>query len=61
MSSTLETVPYYPQVLRVGNKLYCRCLTCGDVIRLNKPILGSLHLCLTDEEIKQRRSKWLRP
>jgi len=34
----------------VGNKLYGKCIWCGKGIRINKPILGSLHLCLTEEE-----------
>lgn len=40
-----------PGVFVVGNQLYTQCGACGKVIRLNKPILGSLHICLTDEEL----------
>ena len=29
----------------VGNKLMARCQTCGKIIRLDKPIFGSLHIC----------------
>lgn len=29
-----------------GSAGYARCGTCGQPVRVNKPILGSLHLCL---------------
>lgn len=29
----------------VGNGLYARCRVCGKIVRLNKPILGDLHVC----------------
>lgn len=29
----------------VGDKLMCVCATCGKLVRLDKPILGSLHIC----------------
>jgi hypothetical protein len=29
----------------VGNKIYDVCPTCGKIIRINKTILGSLHIC----------------
>jgi hypothetical protein len=32
-------------MLRIGAKLFGRCLNCGGIIRLDKPLLGSLHLC----------------
>lgn len=28
------------------------CAVCGKPIRVDKPLLGSLHLCLTDCEIR---------
>jgi hypothetical protein len=45
------------EVVLVGRWLYRRCQTCGSIVRLNKPIIGDLHFCLTDEEIAARRSK----
>lgn len=39
----------------VGNKLYDRCPNCGNIIQLNKPIFGSMHFCLTDEEEKAKQ------
>jgi len=35
----------------VGNRLMGKCYACGKIIRINKPFLGSMHLCLTDEEL----------
>jgi hypothetical protein len=40
----------------VGGSIYCECLDCGKLVRVNKPILGSLHFCLSDEEMASRRS-----
>lgn len=38
----------------MGNSIYQRCNECGQLVKLNKFIVGSLHLCVTDEEKKQR-------
>lgn len=40
------------KLLRIGRGLYTMCTDCGKIIKLNKFMLGSLHLCLTDEELK---------
>lgn len=29
----------------VGGKQYGHCAACGEIVRLNKPFIGSLHLC----------------
>ncbi len=34
----------------VGNNIYDVCLGCGKIIKLNKRIFGSLHICNTKEE-----------
>ena len=34
----------------VGNQLLAVCDYCDKLVRLNKPILGDLHFCLTEEE-----------
>lgn len=36
---------YKTKVIKIGNKIYARCHSCGQVVRLNKPIIGSLHVC----------------
>lgn len=35
--------------------LYSQCLDCGKFIKLNKFLLGSLHVCLSEEE-KNKKS-----
>lgn len=39
-----------------NGKIYDYCSDCGRLVRLNKPILGSLHICLTEEEKRYKRS-----
>jgi hypothetical protein len=39
------------QMFAVGGKLYRWCGHCENLVRVNKPLLGGLHFCLTDEEI----------
>jgi hypothetical protein len=34
----------------VNGKLYGVCDNCGEIVRINKPIIGSLHLCRSEEE-----------
>lgn len=34
----------------VGGKLMDVCPCCGKIIRVDKPLFGSLHVCTTDEE-----------
>lgn len=52
-------VPFAPKVLVVGRKMYSRCCTCGDIVCVNKRVLGDLHFCLTQEEIQaKRRGLW---
>ena len=30
----------------VGNKLMAVCAKCGNMVRIDKPFVGSLHICL---------------
>ena len=32
-------------------KTYADCPRCGEVVRVNKPLLGALHLCITDDGV----------
>lgn len=41
-----------------GSHIYERCSDCGSVVRINKPIFGSMHLCLSEEEKKLPRQKY---
>ena len=43
-------------MIRTCGKIYEYCELCGKLVRLNKSILGSLHVCLTDEEICEREN-----
>lgn len=38
----------------VSNGIYERCGVCGQMVRLNKRLFGSLHICLTDCEEAER-------
>jgi hypothetical protein len=42
-------------VIIAGNKLYEICGICGKLVQINKFLLASVHFCLTDEELSQRR------
>lgn len=33
----------------IGSKVYRACGKCWSIVRINKPIIGSLHLCDLDE------------
>ncbi len=33
------------EIVNTGGKLVAMCQECGKIIRLDKPILGSIHLC----------------
>lgn len=37
-----------------GNGIYMVCLWCGKLVKLNKFIFGSLHVCLSEEERKEK-------
>lgn len=34
----------------VGGKLRGVCHGCGQIVRVDKPLLGGLHICTTEEE-----------
>lgn len=38
-----------------GNKIYKNCPDCEQLIQINKFLIGSLHICLTDEELEQKQ------
>lgn len=40
----------------INGKLYDVCGTCGKIIRMDKPIFGSLHICLNEEEAELCRT-----
>lgn len=36
--------------LTIGSKIYITCTKCDKFIRINKPIFGSLHICIDESE-----------
>lgn len=45
-----------------GKQIWEVCADCNQWVRLNKPLFGSLHICLTEDEIKEKnRQKNERP
>ena len=48
------------ETVALGNTVYGRCVDCEEVIQVNKFLFGSLHICLTDEEIaaKRKHTRW---
>lgn len=54
MSDAHETLAR-GRVLQAGGKLYQKCGICGQVVRINKLLVGSMHFCLTAEEIAAQR------
>ena len=43
-----------PQTWRIGRKVYGICLDCGSTVRINKPIIGDLHVCVDPKEKEKR-------
>lgn len=41
----------------VGNKLMAVCGNCGKIVRADKPLFGSFHICTTDDEQRQYRDQ----
>ena len=45
MGEGVKINPKPGELFYVGNKLYGICIDCKEIVRLNKPFLGSLHIC----------------
>jgi hypothetical protein len=39
-----------------GSKRYDVCRDCGEIVQVNKPILGSIHVC-TDEDDREKDAR----
>ena len=39
--------PKYPVIS--NGKVFAKCQACGKVVQMNKPLLGSLHICVEAE------------
>lgn len=33
------------ELVEVGGRLLARCQRCGSIVRVDKPVLGGIHLC----------------
>ena len=42
-----------------GNGVYGKCTQCGDIVKLNKFLLGSFHFCTSDEPFETEPKKGL--
>ena len=42
------------KILIAGNKIYQRCSYCNKLVQLNKWLVGSVHICLTEKEIEKK-------
>lgn len=38
------------EIIAVGSKLFGLCRDCGSIVRIDKPVLGSFHLCTPKKE-----------
>ena len=48
--TTLEWEHIKKNVIIVGGKIYARCSACGKIVRINKPIIGDIHVCVSPKE-----------
>jgi len=48
------------ELIITGRGIYMWCKWCDKLVKMNKFILGSLHICLTEEEqsAKAKRLGW---
>lgn len=37
------------ELMIVGNGIYAICPKCHHMVRVNKPLLGSVHICVGDD------------
>jgi hypothetical protein len=54
----MKEIDFKPgHVYEVGGKLMGVCANCEKLIRIDKPIFGSMHVCATDEEIAAKNHR----
>ena len=58
MTPIRELMPRIKEMIIVGNRIYERCGICGKLVQVNKFLLGSFHLCLSDEDIAEEEPEW---
>lgn len=55
----MTEIPYHPEMIAVGSRLYSRCGTCDKVVRATGWFAG-MHRCLSPDEwaAKQHHALW---
>ena len=49
------------EIIKVGNKLFGRCARCKKIVRINKPLIGDLHICEEENgQIKKDRVLYIK-
>lgn len=46
MTAEVRELEHGTRVLVVGKKIYVTCEACETLVRINKPLIGSLHICV---------------
>ncbi len=44
-------------VIMVGHRALQMCSDCGKIVRINKPFLGSMHLCSEERAEQERQAR----
>ena len=52
-----KVLMYGQEVIVAGGKIYARCDDCRSLVRLNKPLIGAMHFCLTPEELAMKKQQ----
>lgn len=45
------------EIMTVGNKVYGICAQCHSLVRVNKWLLGSLHICDKEPDLPNRQAQ----
>jgi len=53
----IREYPKRGELLVVGGKIYALCGDCDSLVRINKPLFGSMHICLTPGEIAAKKQE----
>lgn len=48
MSDSINDKLLRGEIIQVKHKLYQLCSKCGTLVRINKPFIGSIHVCAAD-------------
>ncbi len=54
MNDAMERLNQGEDVL-VGHRVLRKCFDCGNIVRMNKPIIGGLHFCSEEAAERERQ------